>query len=92
MFVTSFSFFCHLELCESLASTLFGAPPIPSATTSTLDPYVHLLSHGLLVMVENFLVFIILISLRTSLSMFESEYATELNLEQNVSFDFIFFC
>jgi hypothetical protein len=32
---------------------------------------VHLLSHNLLVVVENFLVFIILISLRTSLSMFD---------------------
>jgi hypothetical protein len=39
MFVTYFSFFCHLELCESLASTSFGAAPIPSTTTPALDPF-----------------------------------------------------
>jgi hypothetical protein len=39
MFLTYFSFFCHLELCESLASTSFGAAPIPSTTTPALDPF-----------------------------------------------------
>jgi hypothetical protein len=46
MFLTSFSFFCHLELCESLASTSVAAAPVPFATSPAVDPFAAGPSHS----------------------------------------------
>jgi hypothetical protein len=46
MFLISFSFFCHLELCESLALSSFGAAPVPSATSPAVDPFAAGPSHS----------------------------------------------